>query len=334
MDGGTKKEPLVFALEATNYFGKKMGANGRVYENIFPDGEPYARPDQDIRGADVFVVQSLHDFGNSESVSDKILKLVIFCNAAHHASARRITAVLPYLAFSRQDRKTESRGPISAQALSRLLQASFVDRLLTMDPHNPAIQSAYSIPSDILPPFRPLVESLYPSLVKERKVGLVSPDVGALKERIEPLEKRITQYFEGKPPFELVTGFADKRRRSGSTIDSVGFFVYGDLKDAFVIIPDDESATGRTMENAAARAKGFGAKYVVAAVVHNKLNDDAAKNIQNNPDINEFLVTDTIYRSPDFFKKYSKFKEVSVADYFKRAIINIHDDRSLSAELF
>lgn len=334
MDGYSKKEPLVFALEATKHFGDKMGANGRVYEDVFPDGEPYARPDQDIRGADVFVVQSLHDFGNSESVSDKILKFVIFCNAAHHASARRITAVLPYLAFSRQDRKTESRGPISAQSLSLLIQASYVDRLLTMDPHNPAIQSAYSIPSDILPPFKPWVEHLYPSLVKETKVGIVSPDVGALKERVEPLEKRIAEYFGGKLPFEVVTGFADKRRRSGSSIDSLGFFVYGDLRDAFVIIPDDESSTGKTMINAAARAKEFGARYVVAAVVHNKLGDDAAKIIQNDSNIDEFLVTDTICRSPEFFKKYPKFKEVSVADYFRRAITNIHDDRSLSAELF
>jgi ribose-phosphate pyrophosphokinase len=158
-----KKGPIIFALNSTKRFGEKLGANGLIYESTFPDGEVYARPDEDIRGADVFVIQSLHNYGDGdERLGDKLWKLAIFCNAAHHASANRITAVIPYLAYSRQDRKTEARAPLSAQALADTLQANFVNRLLTMDPHNAAIQSAYRIPSDILSPLRPLVDFLVP----------------------------------------------------------------------------------------------------------------------------------------------------------------------------
>ncbi len=135
MDDDKKKGPIIFALNSTRRFGEKLVANGVVYETTFPDGEVYVRPDEDIRGADIFVVQSLHNFGDDhESLGDKLWKLAIFCNASHHASADRITAVIPYLAYSRQDRKTEGRAPLSAQALADTLQANFVNRLLTMDP--------------------------------------------------------------------------------------------------------------------------------------------------------------------------------------------------------
>lgn len=335
MEDYNKEVPIIFALSSTKRFGEKLSANGRVYEITFPDGEVYPRPDQDIRGADVFVVQSLHSFGDgSESLGDKIVKLLFFCNAAHHASARRITAVIPHLAYARQDRKTEGRAPLSAQALSDLIQASFVDRLLTMDPHNSAIQSAYRIPSDILSPLRPLIDNLHNYFIKEKKVGLVAPDTGAEKERINPLEDRIMKYYEDKPPFELVTGFVPKKRKSGSVIVSKGIFLYGDITDALVFIPDDESSTGGTMINAAQKVKDKGARYVICNVVHNKLSEEAAQKIQEEKSIDEFWVMDTICRPEEFFKRHPKFKEISVASYFRKAIENIHNDKSLTSELF
>ncbi len=330
-----KRGPLIFALNSTKRFGEKLGADGKVYERTFPDGEVYVRPDEDIRGADVFVVQSLHSFGDeTESLGDKLLKLTIFSNAAHHASARRITAVIPHHGYSRQDRKTEARAPLSAQVIADTLQANFVKRLLTMDPHNPAIQSAYRIPSDILPPFRPLVEFLAPYMTKYKKVCLLAPDYGAKKERVDPLEEKIIKYFNEKPPFELIAGITDKVRKSGTTIKSHGIIVFGNIKDSLVIIPDDESSTGNTIKNAAYHAKEKGAAYVIGTIVHNKLSKEAAQGIQEDKTIDMFVVTDTICRQPEFFKKFPKFKELSVAPYFKRAIQYIHEDKSISAKLF
>ncbi|MEM4266792.1 MAG: ribose-phosphate diphosphokinase [Candidatus Nanoarchaeia archaeon] len=330
-----KRGPLIFALNSTKRFGEKLGADGKVFEKTFQDGEVYVRPDEDIRGADVFVLQSLHSFGDgTESLGDKILKLAIFCNAAHHASARRITAVIPHHGYARQDRKTEARAPLSVQSIADILQANFVDRLLTMDPHNPAIQSAYRIPSDILPPFRPLVEFLAPYMKKYKKVCLLAPDYGAKKERIDPLEEKIMRHFKNKPPFELITGVTDKARKSGTAIKSHGIIVFGDIKGSLVVIPDDESSTGSTIKNASKYAKDNGAAYVIGTVVHNKLNKESAYSIQEDKTIDLFIVTDTICRPPEFFKEFPKFKELSVAPYFKRAIQYIHEDRSISAKLF
>ncbi|MFH1211159.1 MAG: ribose-phosphate diphosphokinase [archaeon] len=335
MDDDKKKGTIIFALNSTRRFGEKLGANGLVYETTFPDGEVYVRPDEDIRGADIFVVQSLHNFGDDhESLGDKLWKLAVFCNASHHASADRITAVIPYLAYSRQDRKTEGRAPLSAQALADTLQANFVNRLLTMDPHNAAIQSAYRIPSDILSPLRPLVDFLVPYMMKYEKNALLAPDYGAKKERIDPLEDKVLKYFNDKPPFELITGVTDKTRKSGSSIKSHGIIVFGDISGSLVVIPDDESSTGGTIENAANFAKEAGAAYVIGTVVHNKLGYEAASRMQDAKSIDMFVVTDTICRPPEFFQEFPKFKELSVAPYFKKAIENIHIDKSLSAELF
>ncbi|MFH1332185.1 MAG: ribose-phosphate diphosphokinase [archaeon] len=329
-----KKGPVIFALSSTKLFGKKLGTNGLLVEETFPDGEPYVKPNQDIRGCDVFVVQSLHNYGsNGESLGDKLLKLIIFCNAAYHASAQRITAVIPHLGLSRQDRKAGSRDPLSAQALAMVLESCFVNRLLTMDPHNLAIQSGYRIRSDMLKPFRPWIDYLHPYFMKEKKVGLIAPDNNAKKDRVDPLEERVLTYYEGKPPFRLITGFIPKQRKSGKSIKSGRAVVYGDIRDSLVVIPDDESSTGGTMINAARKVKDRGTRYVIGTVVHNKLSKEAAHAIQEEKSIDEFWVMDTICR-PELIKKYPKFKEISVASYFRKAIENIHEEKSLSAELF
>ncbi len=162
--------------------------------------------------------------------------------------------MIPHLTLTRQDRKTEARAPLSAQMLSRLLEASFVDRLLTMDPHNSAIQSAYTLPSDILSPLKPLIDYLHPTLIKEKRIAIIAPDTGAIKERAKPLQRRIIKYFDGNPPFEIIRGFVDKDRISGSETKAEGFYVYGGITNAMTIIPDDESSTEDGIQYV--RAKG------------------------------------------------------------------------------
>lgn len=324
--------PLIFALNSSKRFGEKVGVKCCVIEKEHPDKEFLVKPDENIRDKDVFVIQSVYQQEGEEDLTRKLTKLLMFCNSAHYASAGRVTAVIPYLPFSRQDRKTEPRAPLSSRMLADLLEAVYVDRLLTMDVHNPAVQNAYNIPSDFLVPFKLLAENLYSrihKLSKNDKLAIIAPDAGATKERVEPLEKKIHAYTP-KHEFELITGSADKRRVDSSKIRSEGFMATGDITNALTIIPDDETVTGSSIINAAKQSKERGAGYVLAFVTHCKINSEYAKKIQECSYIDEFIITDTICKPENFFKKYPKFKELSVAPLFYEAIQNIHDGKSLT----
>ena len=154
----------IFALSASKDFGKEICKSRELkhpekkcIDLHFDDGESYARPDEDVRDKDVFVIQSLHSV-DGEAVDTKVMRLAIFNNATKYASAARITNVIPYLAYTRQDRKDKSRAPLSAQVIADLFMNSGANRILGMDWHNPAVHNAYRIPVDILDPISEFVQ--------------------------------------------------------------------------------------------------------------------------------------------------------------------------------
>ena len=340
-----QKEPVIYALSASRQFGERVGLNGHLFETLFYDGEPYTKPssqNHQIRGRDVFIIQSLYNQeGDSDNISTKLQKLLLFCDAAYGASAGRITAVIPYLGFSRQDRKTEARAPISARVLAKQLEIMDADRVLTMDVHNPAIQGGYRIRTDFLLPFRPLVEFIIDQKFDLSNFAIIAPDQGAYKERVLPLEARLKSAVkevrgyteeEMKEYCDLINGLNVKLRINDTTTKSVAFVTSRPMDGkTLTFLVDDETSSGGSMIEAAERARDHGAGFVVAFVTHCKLNYEKAQRIQENSSIDRFVVTDTVCKPADFFERFPKFHEMSVAGYFRQAIDNIHNDTSVSA---
>ena len=324
-------EISIFALESSKEFGEKVCnslgyALKRCEEKIFPDGESYVRPLENVRGKDVFVIQSLDGEGN-ESVDTKLMKLALFNNAACYGSAARITDVIPYMAYVKQDRKDKSRAPLSSKVVANLLMGggtkNGANRILSIDWHSPAVQNAYEIPVDILEPYKEFITFFLDLIKNEEKIVVLAPDLGALKSRVETFSDRLSQ-FSGKKVFVAVTD----KTRDGNEVSSR--YLMGDVKDAFVIICDDEAATGSSLINAAKKAQDKGAKRIWAWVTHGKFIDDAVSKINNSP-IEGIVTSDTIYKPDSFFEANSKIKKVSVAPLFGEAIRRIHNSESISS---
>lgn len=318
-------EIKIFALKSTEHFGREVCRAIRkpiseCVDDGFPDGESYTRPKEDVRGKDVFVIQSLHGVGG-ESVDTKLNKLAIFNNAAKYASAARITDVIPYLAYTRQDRKDRSRAPLSSQMVADQLMSSGASRILSMDWHNPAIQNAYRVPVDILNPIGELVTYLKDKLKDEKKIVALAADVGAA-ERNDNLAVKLTKMLEREIGFAVVL-----KRRSGSKTESLD--IVGDVRKAVTLIYDDESVTASTMIGAADKARSKGANYIVAILTHAKLKGEAIKKLSRSC-LDEIVITDTIWRPRSFYEKNHKFKLVSVAPLFGEAIRRIHNSESIS----
>jgi len=303
----TNNRPIVFVLNSSSSFGKRLLnpnsselsngiiKRGEVLERRFPDGEPYVLPGENVRGRDVYVIQSLYTHPREEeTMEQKLVKLLMFCDAADGASAERVTAVIPYLAFSRQDRKTESRAPLSARMLAKQLEAANVTRIMAMDVHSPPIQSAYRVHTDFLLPFRNFADFIVQEegLHDHLKLAIIAPDSGAM-DRVEALKKKISSCLGEQK--DIITGYADKRRVSGTEVVSYELMVTGDLEGVLTIIPDDETVTGGTILNVANKAKERGAGRTVAFVTHGKMTGEAAKRIQDHESIDKFFITDTIF---------------------------------------
>ena len=288
---------------------------GNVKLEKFKDGEIFAQFQDDIRGKDVFLMQSM-----SDPVNDNIMELLIMIDAAKRASAARVTAVIPFYAYARQDRKDKPRVPITAKLLANLIVSSGADRVVAMDLHCDQIQGFFDIPVDHLYSFPVFLETFRmmftPKMLKE-KVVFLSPDAGSAKRAVNYASK-------------LGCGFAicSKQRKNGETIETVG--LVGNVKGKTVIIMDDLTTTGGTLIGAANMAKKHGAKEIIAGVTHNVASKEAIEKISD-PDvcaIDQLFVTDTVKGS----NSDDGFVEVlTVSNLIATAIGCIHDNNSVSS---
>lgn len=310
---GTANEPL--SQEIAEYLIKVKGQSNLhlVKRQItrFPDQEIYIEISDNIRGEDVFLIQPTHSPAN-----DHLMELLILLDALKRSSALRITAVLPYYGYARQDRKTAPRSPISAKLVAKMLEAAGADRILTLDLHAAQIQGFFEIPTDNLfamPGFGVELKQLYP---KSDEIVVVSPDVGGVV-RARNLAKRL----------ECDLAIIDKRRPKASVSQVMN--IIGEVAGLTAILVDDICDSAGTLVNAAeALIREGGAKKVIAYITHGVFSPPAIERIFNSP-LSELVVTNSI-NLPTEVKNCEKIREFSVAPLLGEAIHRIHSNESVS----
>lgn len=283
---------------------------GKATLDNFPDGEIALKLHEDVRGRDTFIVQS-----TCTPVNDNLMELLIFIDCVKRASAQRITAVIPYFGYARQDRKDEGRVPITAKLVANLLTVAGIDRVLTVDLHAAQIQGFFDIPVDNLsaePIFSAHLETL-----DLHPLTLVSPDIGNAK---------ATRIYADHLGGELA--IVDKRRISGN--ESVSYTIIGDVKGRTALMIDDMIATAGTVVQACELVKKHGAKRVIVAATHPVLCGPAVDRLERAP-IDEILVTDTIPLSEDARKRLKNLKVLSISSLLGEAIRRIHRHESVSS---
>ncbi len=293
------------AEEIAQYLGVTLG-EAKVIR--FSDGEVHVKINESVRGADVFVVQP-----TSQPVNEHLMELLILVDALRRASARRITAVLSYYGYARQDRKTRARDPITAKLVANLITASGARRVVTMDLHAGQIQGFFDIPVDHLPGVPILAQ--YFLQQKLENVIVVSPDLGGVT-RARELAERIGARI----------AIIDKRRPEPNVAEIMN--IVGDVKDKNVIMIDDIIDTAGTItQGADALKRRWGAKDIYVCCTHPVLSGPAIRLLEKAP-ISEVIVTNTINLPPE--KRLNKIKVLSVAPLLGEAIIRIHEDLSVS----
>ncbi|MBX5452863.1 MAG: ribose-phosphate pyrophosphokinase [Acidobacteriia bacterium] len=254
----------LFALSTTRPFGEKVAAWLEVplaplEEREFEDGEHKARPLQDVSGQDVFVLHALYG-EPGHSVNDKLCRLLFFCGALKDAGAERVTAVLPYLAYARKDRRTKARDPITTRYVAAMCEAVGIDRVIVVEVHNvAAFENAFRCPTIHLEA-APLFAEYFASLLRDQPIAVVSPDPGGAK-RAEQLRERL-EALTGR---EVASAYVEKFRSSGVV---TGSWLAGDVRGKTVIIVDDLISTGTTLIRAAKACRAQGAGRLFAAAAH------------------------------------------------------------------
>jgi ribose-phosphate pyrophosphokinase len=284
---------------------------GRSEVKQFSDGEISVSIGETVRGSDVFIIQS-----TSAPVNDNIMEMLIMMDAFKRASAGRITAVIPYFGYARQDRKAKSRDPISAKLVADLIAAAGADRVLTMDLHAPQIQGFFNIPVDHLVG-APLLASYFVDRFRENHDDLVvvSPDLGS-----------VTRARNFAAKLDAPLAIVDKRRPKANSCEVMN--IIGDVKDKRLIILDDMVDTGGSLCNAAkALIEIGGAKEVTACATHGVLSGPAIERLQASP-IKELVLLDTIQLPEE--KRIDKIKILPTAPVFAKAIERIYEDRPIS----
>jgi ribose-phosphate pyrophosphokinase len=275
----------------------------------FPDSEVSFQIDENIRGTDVFVVQP-----TSSPVDEHIMEMLVMIDAFRRSSAARITAVVPYYGYARQDRKDKPRVPISAKLVANLVSAAGTNRVLTMDLHKAQIQGFFDIPVDHL--FAAPVIIDYLARLEYSNLTLVSPDAGGA-ERARAYAKRLGA--------ELA--IIDKRRTDDGTAEVMN--VIGDVRGRTCIIQDDIIDTAGTITKAAKALKSNGAERVLACAVHGVLSGPAIDRIEESP-IDRLIVTNTIAVAAHR-ERSTKIVVLSVARLLGQAIKSIHEETSVSS---
>src|SRR6478752_1504364 len=296
--------------EIAQFLGVPMGA-ARLRR--FPDTEVSFQIDENIRGTDVFVVQPTCATATG-SVDQHLMELMIMIDAFRRSSAARITAVMPYYACARQDRKDKPRVPISAKLVANVLGAAGTNRVLTMDLHKAQIQAFFDIPVDHL--FAAPVIIDYLARLESTNLTLVAPDAGGA-ERARAYAKRL----------DAELAIIDKRRSDDGTAEVMN--VIGDVAGRVCVIQDDIVDTAGTITKAAGALKANGAARVIACAVHGVLSGPAIERIEKSP-IDKMIVTNTIPLSAAG-QACSKVVVLSVARLLGQAIKSIHEETSVSS---
>ena len=277
----------------------------------FADGEVFVKINENIRGEDLYIIQS-----TSPPVNDNLMELLIAIDAARRASAKRITAVIPYFGYARQDRKDEGRTSISAKLIANLITSAGANRVVTTDLHAGQIQGFFDIPLDNLFSVNALIEDMKKITDKRSELAIVSPDVGGVV-RARAFAKRINA--------SLV--IIDKRREKGGESEVMN--IIGDVKDKTCVILDDIADSAGTLCNAAKALKNNGAQEIYSYIVHGVLSGDALERIKGS-DIKELILTDTI-QATESVKNIKNIRHISIAPLLGEAIKRIHSDSSVSA---
>lgn len=292
------------AEEIAEYLGVSVGES-KV--SRFSDGEIHVKINESVRGADVFVIQPTCD-----PVNDNIMELLIMIDALKRASARRITAVIPYYGYARQDRKARARDPITSKLLANLITASGATRVVTMDLHAGQIQGFFDIPVDHLPGVPILAEYFTSKNIDDAIV--VSPDLGGVT-RSRDMAERIGASI----------AIIDKRRPEPNVAEIMN--IIGSVEGKTVVMIDDIIDTAGTIAQGAQALLERGAKEIYACCTHGVLSGPAIERLQKSP-IKEVIVTNTI-PLPEH-KTFDKIRVLSVAPLLGEAIIRIHEDLSVS----
>jgi ribose-phosphate pyrophosphokinase len=299
---GTANEPLARAI--CRYIGVELG---QCQIKPFPDGETFVKINENVRGEDVFVVQP-----TCPPTNHNLMELFIMMDALRRASADRITAVLPYYGYARQDRKDQPRVPITAKLVANLLVAAGANRILTMDLHAQQIMGFFDIPVDHLYAAPVMYEYLRGKNLKNLVV--VSPDVGGLK-----------MAYAYSQTLEASLAIVAKRRRSATEVESMA--VIGEVRGKNALIVDDLAETAGTLVQAAQLLKKKGARQILACVSHAILNEVGIERLRNSP-IDELITTDTVPRPAI---RGVNITTLSVAGLLGEAIKRIHGNLSVNS---
>jgi len=275
----------------------------------FSEGEIRVKVEENIRGKDVFVIQP-----TCPPVNDNLMELLIVIDALKRASAKRITAVVPYYGYARQDRKDQPRVPITAKLVANLITVAGANRVLTMDLHAGQIQGFFDIPLDHLFAVGVFVD--YFEKLKLKDLVIVSPDVGGIK-MARAYAKRLSAGL----------AIVDKRRISPESTEAV--HILGDIEDKNVILVDDLVSTGSSLIEAVEILAKRGAKEIRAAITHGVLCGSAIERIDKSKNLKELLITDSI--PLDDNKKHPRIQVLSIAGLLGEAIKRIHNEESVSS---
>ncbi len=299
---GTSNRPLAEAICKT--IGMELG---KCTVDAFPDGETFVKIDENVRGEDVYVIQS-----TSPPTNHNLMELFIMMDALRRASASRITAVLPFYGYARQDRKDQPRVPITAKLVANLLVAAGTNRVLTMDLHAQQIQGFFDIPVDHLYAapvmYKYIKEKALPDLV------VVSPDVGGIK-----MAHAYSQMLEAG------LAIVAKRRKSATEIEAMT--VIGEIRGKTILLVDDLTETAGTLTAAAKLLKRKGARSILACVSHALLNEMGIERLRKSA-IDELITTDTILRPAIAGVNITT---LSVAGLLGEAIKRIHNNSSVTS---
>jgi ribose-phosphate pyrophosphokinase len=302
----------IFAGNASRRLAKTICDNlkvplGDADVSRFEDGEVSVRINENIRGSDVFIVQA------TGAPADHLMELLVMLDAAKRASARRVTAVLPYFGYARQDRKDQPRAPITAKLVANLITVAGADRALTMDLHSAQIQGFFDIPFDHLYAAPVLIDYFQKKNIKDLIV--VAPDVGGVK---------MARAYAKRLGADLA--LTDKRRPRPDSVEIMN--IIGDVKGKNAVLFDDVVTTAGTLCQAAEAIRGQGAKEIYAGVTHGVFSRGALERIAKSP-IKELVITDSVCH--DHTPLPSQVTELSVAVLLGEAVQRIHEERSLSS---
>ena len=306
---GRANVPL--AEKIAQYLGDSLG---KIELKNFPDGEIGARIDEDVRGRDVFLVQP-----TCHPVNENLMELLIMLDSFKRASAARITVVLPYYGYARQDRKAEGRVPITAKLVANLLTSAGAQRVLTVDLHAAQIQGFFDIPVDHLYASPVILKYVAKLNLDPRDLIVLSPDEGSVK--------RVLRYQKN---LNVNMAIVDKRRISADQVENANL-IGASLEGKIALIFDDMVSTATTVVNAARTARTVGkAKAVYILATHGVLCGPAIKNLREAP-IEKMVITDTIPLTPE--KRIPNLEVLTVSELLGDAIKRIHVNQSVS-ELF